>query len=166
MQFSRLAALALLLASGACTFTIGDGSDSASEAGNTPATATEAPATSTTSEAGTSPTSTEPTSTSTASDESTSTQSADSSSTSTEPTEGSETGPASGACGWVAEQKIYACGGVGEDPDGLIPIECPEPPVAGAPCDGGQGPIADPGCCSEGVEAYCYLGQLVVTVCE
>jgi hypothetical protein len=71
-----------------------------------------------------------------------------------------------GACGWVEADNIYACGGMGEDPDGIIPIDCAEPPVEGAPCEGGEGPILDPGCCSDGVNAYCYLGALVVTVCR
>ncbi len=71
-----------------------------------------------------------------------------------------------GACGWVEADHVYSCGGVGEDPDGILPIDCVEPPVEGAPCDGGQGPIADPGCCADGVNAYCYLNKLVVVVCR
>lgn len=157
MHLVRLLALPLF-ASAACTFTISDSSDSASSNTST-ATGTDA----TTSGSTTSPTSGAD---DTTSDATTSTSTTDASTTAPTPTESSETGPTPGACGWVDEQNIYACGGMGEDPDGLIPIDCPEPPVTDAPCDGDQGPIADPGCCYEGTNAYCYLGKLIVTVCR
>lgn len=154
MQFIKFAALAgLTLTFGACTLTIGDGdsSDSAPAPDSASAPATEPASTSTT--GGT-------TSTPTEAADTTSTSAADTT------TSGSETGPVGGACGWVEADHVYSCGGVGEDPDGIIPIDCVEPPVEGAPCDGGQGPIADPGCCSDGVNAYCYLNKLVVVVCR
>lgn len=167
MHVLRFAVLALLsIAPAGCTISIGDSSDSASGSGDASDPGTEGAAP-TASESGESSTSTPTEGSATEGAESSSTaeaatEAAESSSTTDEPT----TGPVSGSCGWVAETKIYACGGVGEDPEGLIPIECAEPPVEGAACDGDQGPIADPGCCLDGVNAYCYQGQLIVTVCE
>ncbi len=163
MHFNKLVALAVIsLGSAACVLTIGDGSASATVSASDPttggtaaSTSTDAASTSATTDASTST----PTSTS-----STATGATDSGSTAAGTTTGGDTGPA--ACGWVADQKIYACGGMGEDPSGIIPIECLEPPVTDAPCDGDQGPIADPGCCSGNVNAYCYLGKLVVTDCS
>lgn len=134
----------LVAASGACNITIGDGTESDSNAA--------APWT-TTGVTEDAPTEAVPTE-------------AAGTGTSTGTTEGGTTGAPAGKCGWKPEDKIYACGGVGEDPDGLVPIACAEPPVAGAPCDGDQGPVADPGCCDGDIEAYCYLGELIVTQCE
>ncbi len=173
MQFIKFAVLtALPLTFGACTLTIGDGdgSDSAPASDSASAPATEPASTSTTGGTTSTPTEAAATTSSTSNDSTTSTptEAADSTSTSAADTttSGSETGPVGGACGWVEADHVYSCGGVGEDPDGILPIDCVEPPVEGAPCDGGQGPIADPGCCSDGVNAYCYLNKLVVVVCR
>jgi hypothetical protein len=61
-----------------------------------------------------------------------------------------------GACGWDAVEMFYGCGGDGEDPKGVFPIDCAEEPVQGAPCDGLKGPIAGVGCCTaDGMNAFC-----------
>lgn len=129
-----------------------DGSDSADDARPAPSEATSATP------------STDSDSTATVDGTSSSEGTDDADTTAAEATS-SETTGAAGTCGWVEAMQWYDCGGVGEDPEGFIPMECEEPPVAGAPCEGGQGPIADPGCCFDGVSAYCYLGELIVEVC-
>jgi hypothetical protein len=80
-------------------------------------------------------------------------------------TTAADTGATGSTCGWVDAKNFYNCGGEGVDPKGFHPIACPEPPVAGTPCKGGEGPIPDPGCCEGDLNAYCYLGELVVVDC-
>jgi hypothetical protein len=64
---------------------------------------------------------------------------------------------AAGACGWgPTGQKMvpegYVCGGDGEDPDGNVPLLCPEGVelVVGGDC----GDIEGPGCCDAAGNAW------------
>lgn len=161
--------LAVLSLASACVLTITDGETAS--ASTTDASTVAATGSSGTGSDGSTGTPTDSgTDATTGSSTDTPTGTVESSTTEEDPTTGGETGldtgTMAGACGWIEADNIYACGGVGEDPDGIIPIDCPEPPVTDAPCDGGQGPIADPGCCYEGLNAYCYLGKLVVEQCR
>jgi hypothetical protein len=170
MRFIQSVVFAVLpLASGACVINIGDSeSASAAESASTAEGVSTAEGSSgSTAEGSSGSSGATAEGSSGSSTEGSSGSPTEGSSTAVDTTEGSgTTGAVGGACGWVEAQNIYACGGMGEDPDGIIPIDCAEPPVEGAPCDGDRGPIADPGCCSEGVNAYCYLGKLVVTICR
>jgi hypothetical protein len=63
-----------------------------------------------------------------------------------------------GGCGWgelpgqTNVDQGYTCGGQGEDPDGIHPLECPADLVAGDPC----GTVMGVGCCdAEGNVWYC-----------
>jgi hypothetical protein len=73
-----------------------------------------------------------------------------------------------GQCGWNPNQAYYACasgGGIpGEvDPNGVSPIDCPNPPpAAGAMCDE-NGPVDGIGCClPNGDNYYCGGNNTVV----
>jgi hypothetical protein len=144
MQLSKISSLALFsIALGACV--IDDGNDTDAGTGTATATATDS-------------------ATATATDSATDT--ADTSATATDATTGpldtsgsSESGGTTGggACGWVASEMFYDCGGDGEDPKGVAPIDCAETPVEGAPCDPIKGPITGvPGCCADAsTAAFC-----------
>ncbi|NUP14456.1 MAG: hypothetical protein HOW73_51155 [Polyangiaceae bacterium] len=66
-----------------------------------------------------------------------------------DPTGGGGPGP---ACGWDEANEFYACGFVGEDPQGFYPIDCPPDLVEGDPC----GKVPGAGCCApDGTNWYC-----------
>ncbi|PRP96083.1 hypothetical protein [Enhygromyxa salina] len=69
-------------------------------------------------------------------------------------------------CGWLEAEAYYACGGNGEDPDGVHPSSCPANLVEGEPC----GELSGEGCCDgNGDNWYCGTdGQteaVVLDVC-
>lgn len=65
---------------------------------------------------------------------------------------GSSTGGGGAMCGWDPGNMYYDCGFEGEDPNGMIPIACPDGLVEGDPC----GPVPGEGCCDgNGDNWYC-----------
>jgi hypothetical protein len=88
--------------------------------------------------------------------------------TQTSETDPSETGGSDyGNCGWDAGNGYYACGFGGQvDPEGISPIDCPDPlPASGEPCSE-NGPVDGIGCCTpSGVNYYCG-GDMTVTFDE
>lgn len=87
--------------------------------------------------------------------------------TTTDSTTDATTGSQFGNCGWDATNKYYACMNVGEDPDGISPIECPDPlPAEGDPCDDTT-PVNNVGCClPDGTNYYCSAeGMVVLEAC-
>jgi hypothetical protein len=78
------------------------------------------------------------------------------------------TGGGFGQCGWDGRNNYYACGGEGEDPEGIDPIQCPDPlPNAGDPCDEETSLISGIGCClPDGTNYYCsQQGIIVIEEC-
>ncbi|NUP13230.1 MAG: hypothetical protein HOW73_44895 [Polyangiaceae bacterium] len=78
-----------------------------------------------------------------------------------EATGGSGGGTTAGTCGW-SNIGIYECGYSGEDPDGVVPYDCPANPMEGDPC----GAVTGAGCCDpDGNNWYCALdnGKGVLT---
>jgi hypothetical protein len=164
MQLKKLPfALCLVASFTACV--VDDGGDSDTDAATTTdpsttmttdpsTTMTTDPSTTMTTDPSTDPSSsTDPATTDpgtdTVTDTDVSTSGVDSSGTET----GTETGVI-GDCGWDEANMFYACGGVGEDPEGNFPLECGEEPVAGAECDENS-VINGIGCCFAGGNAFC-----------
>lgn len=72
-----------------------------------------------------------------------------------------------GKCGWDPDNKFYACGFIGADPDAISPIACPdELPAEGDPCDE-MGMVTGVGCClPDGSNYYCSMaGMIVIEAC-
>lgn len=149
LSFATIAALLL----GACVITDDDDDDTGNDTGSSPST-TNTSNTSTTASSATATTS-DPTTDGT---EDSTTAPADTGTS--DPSETGTTG--GGACGWgvTGEKTVpmgYICGGEGEDPDGLMPIGCPDgiELVEGGDCGGNMG-IAGVGCCDAAGDVwYC-----------
>lgn len=69
-----------------------------------------------------------------------------------------------GNCGWNAAMKYYGCDGDPgvSDPDGISPIDCPDPlPAMGDKCDDTT-PVNNVGCClPDGTNYYCDADGMV-----
>ncbi|WAS92608.1 hypothetical protein [Nannocystis punicea] len=72
-------------------------------------------------------------------------------------TEPETTGGEYGNCGWDAGNAYYGCGGVGPDPDGVNPIDCPPDVAVGDPCSPDT-PVNGIGCCMPNGDNY-YCGN-------
>lgn len=74
-----------------------------------------------------------------------------------------------GMCGWNTQANYYDCAYNGatpgaSDPNGQVPIACPEGLTANAPCDEQNGPVGNVGCCEpDGTLFYCTSqGNVIV----
>ncbi|MDC0717431.1 hypothetical protein [Nannocystis bainbridge] len=77
-------------------------------------------------------------------------------------TEPETTGGAYGNCGWDASFEYYGCGGAGEDPGGVNPIDCPPDAAEGDPCSPDTA-VNGIGCCMpNGDNYYCSAENVVV----
>ncbi len=148
LSFATIAALLL----GACVITDND-DDTAGESGQSTTPSTTQSTTATTTTAGTGESSgaatTEPADTGT-------TEPAD-----TGTTAPADTGTGGGACGWglTGQKEVeygYICGGDGEDPSGLMSIDCPKgiELVEGGDCGGDMG-LTGVGCCDGADVWFC-----------
>ena len=67
--------------------------------------------------------------------------------------------PGDGLCGWYTDEmsmeSYYECGGVGSDPGGTNPIECPASLVEGEPCESSEPALTSVGCCDGDIVWYC-----------
>ncbi|MCY1011067.1 hypothetical protein OV079_36980 [Nannocystis pusilla] len=139
-------------------------SNNTTDATTTDGTTTDGTATVDTEGSTASPTTTAPTTTET---EPTSTTSTATTDDTTAGTTAGTTGSGFGKCGWDPNNKYYACGFVGEEPDGVSPIECPDAlPAEGDDCDESS-PITGTGCClPDGSNYYCTdQGKIAVDAC-